>query len=1087
MSFRSIVVAALLAAVATAVAPAQTTFATITGIVTDPTGAVVPGAELQILHLETNYVYETTANEAGQFTVGNLRDGTFRLRASAPGFQEYVVDDIVLTGRQTRRIDVMLDVGAVDTVVEVSAGASLLETESAVIADTKDREVLRALPLTLRRAWDYFTMTPQVERTGSWHISIGGTRNNQSIAAIDGTPINAADGGTGIGPLMDKTESLQELRIDMAQGSADQATPGQISLISRAGTNEFHGAISDYYSTPAFRARDPFQNSRSTVRQHIFTASAGGPVWIPKVYNGKDKTFFFWTYEGTFGSAGQAAFNNGVPLEAWRRGDFSAVETPIVDPFNSGQPFANNQIPAARINSVAAEIQDRFYPLPNFGDPTVFTNSNYRELRTTQRRPNPSITTRIDHRFSDADFVYWRWSAVRWNLADYDRNAPTINELRPRSRNMDAMTVAHTHTFSPSVMNEFRYGFTRQDFPQEAVVNGREVVNDLGLQGLAADLPEVGGIHRVEFDGLGITDLFVSDFCKPCSRHRIHNFTNNLSWYRGSHNWKFGYFASWAQNSEVRQEVDVFGRTTYSNRFSGFPYADFLLGVPTTMERSFPAVGRDNRRLSHAFYATDEWKVTPTLTMTYGLRWDIHQPWSEASGQMAIFDIDAGNIVVPNGSTAMVSPLLPEGFVDIVEADAAGRPDNLVNTDWNNFSPRLGLAWRPLGQNTVFRGGFGLYYDTAPWQPSSGGAPFQLSQPAFTNPEDNPLILPTVFPSEGAGGPSTFGLPNGIREDLRIPYSMQYTATIEHQQWDTNFRMSYTGTNTRQGIYRWDVNQPFADANLFVDKARRFPQYPDILYTDNGAGHQYHGFTFEVERRMRNGLHFQSYYTFAKDIGDLERGQEPENAYDRAREVTVWERQPIHRISSNVVWQLPLGRGRAWGQDMHPVVEAIAGGWDLSGILAWETGRYLQPLWTGPDPTGTRFTSNRTRPNVTIRPDRIYDSKLEDPSVQQWFDPNGFAAPPIGRFGNSGKYVVVGPGVSVLHASVAKHFVFKERARLRIELLANNALNHPNYQDPNLDISNAGAVARITATMDRNQKFDSAVTRELQAQIRLEW
>ncbi|MBI1353480.1 MAG: hypothetical protein GC160_03980 [Acidobacteria bacterium] len=1077
----------ILVALAALPARAQTTFATITGTITDQSGAAIPGAEIEITQIETNYVYSTVSNESGQYTVANLRDGSFRLNARSPGFQDFQVDDIVLTGRQTRRIDVSLVVGAVDTVIEVTAGASLLETESAAIADTKDREVLRALPLTLRRAWDYFTLTPTVERTSSWHISIAGSHNNQSVAAIDGTPINAADGGTGIGPLMDRTESLKEMRIDMAQGSADQATPGQVTLISRAGSNDFHGALSDYYSTPAFRARNTFQNTRSTVRSHLLTLSAGGPILIPKIYNGRDKTFFFFTYEGNFGSAGQAAFNNGVPLQSWRNGDFSNVGQAITDPFNGGATFANNMIPSSRLNPVAKAIQDQFYPLPNFGDGQSFTTNNYRELRNTIRPPNPQITSRFDHRISNSDFFYVRWTAVRWNLNTFDTTAPTITEMRPRSRNMDAITAAHTHTFSPSVMNEFRYGFTRQDFPQEAIINGPDVVNSLGLQGLAPDLPDVGGIHRVAFQGLGITELSVTDACKPCSRHRIHNFTNNVNWYRGDHSFRFGWFGSYSQNSDLRQAATIFGRTTYSNRFTGFAYSDFLLGTPTTMERAFTSIGRDNSRWSHAAYFTDEWKVLPKLTVTMGLRWDMYLPWTESNNQMAIFDIDAGDVVVPDGALAKVSPALPTGFVPIVEAGQAGRPNTLVKTDWDNLAPRFGVAWRPFGEKTVLRGGFGVYYDTAPWQPSSGAAPFVLNEPAFTNPQDSPLVLPTVFPAGGGGSQRTFTLPDGIRANLQMPYTLQYSATVEHQRWDTNFRLSYTGTGTRQGIYRYNVNQPAPDDQLFINKARRFTAYPDILYTDNGAGHQYHGMTFEVERRMKKGLHFQGYYTWAKDIGDLERGQSPENALNRARETTNWERMANHRVTSNVIWQLPVGNGRKWLQDMHPVADAVFGGWELSGIYTYETGRWIQPLWTGPDPTGTRFTTNATRPNVTLRPDALRDSRLDNPTPDQWFDPSAFAAPGIGRFGTAGKYIILGPGTNVLHGSIAKHFMVKERVRIRLEMLASNALNHPNYQDPDTNISQLGSVGRITQTVDRNIKLDSAITRELQAQIRIEW
>jgi hypothetical protein len=1066
---------------------AQSTFATLTGTVTDPAGAVISGVEVEATKTETNFKYRTQSNESGTYTLANIPDGTYVLRATAPGFHEFRVEAIVLNVRDTRRVDVQLSIEAVGTTVEVSGGATLIETETARIADTKDREVLRALPLTLRRAWDYFTMTPQVERTSGWHISIAGSKNNQSIAAIDGTPINDAGGGTGIGPLMDKTEFLQELRIDLAQGSAEQMTMGQVTLISRAGGNEFHGTLSDYYSSTAFRARNPFQATRPSSVSHIFTASAGGPVWIPKLYDGRNKSFFFWTYEGGFGSRGTASFLNGVPLEAWRRGDFSRAGTAVTDPLAGNAPFPGGAIPASRLNPTAKTIQDRFYPLPNFGDPSVFTNSNYREQRFTERYPNPTVTTRVDQKISDRVFVFGRWTAVRWNIPAYDTAVPVIQELFRRVRNMDAVTLTYSHSLSSTLINEFRYGFTRQDNPRESSLRGRRVVQDLGLRGLAPDLPDVGGIHRVSFTGVGITALGVTDFCDPCGRHRIHNFTNNLSWFLGSHSFRMGYFSARSQSSDRAQSANLFGNTEYTSRFTGHPYADFLLGIPSTMRRAFPAVLRNSFRWDYAGYITDEWKVTPAVTLTMGVRWDIRAPWREASDQMAAFDIARGQLVVPEGGLSRVSPLLPKDYIAVVGAKQAGLPDTLVKTDWNNFAPRLGAAWRPWGNRTVFRGGVGFFYDTASWQPSSAGAPFVLNEPDFTNPVGNPLMLPVVFPSAGSGGPSTFTLPNAIRPDLRIPLSMQYTATIEHQRWDTGFRFTYTGTNSRYGIYRWNINQPYADGALYVDKPRQFSRYPDILYTDNGAGHEYHAFTAEVERRLKRGLHFQAHYTLASDVGDLERGSTPEDAYNRLRERSKWERYPNNRFSGNFIWQLPYGQGRRWGSSAGQVADAILGGWEISGIAALENGRYITPEWRGADPTGTRFVTGRTRPIVSLRPDHLTSSHVSEPTLDRWFNVEAFGAPPVGRFGNSAKGVIFGAPTEVLHASLAKQFTIRERARLRLELLATNVLNHPNYQDPNTRVDQVGAAGRITAVIDRNLKFDSAIPRELQAQIRLEW
>ncbi len=1063
------------------------TFATITGIVTDPAGAVIPGTTVEITDLETGYVYRTQTNEAGQYTVANLRGGRYRVTVKAQGFQEFVAADVIVNVRDTRRLDASLQVGAVEQVVEVTAGASLIETETAAIADTKDRVVLRALPLTLRRAWDYFTMTPALERTNAWHISIGGTRNNQSVAAFDGIPINDAFGGTGIGPLMDKTESLQELRIDQALGTADQATPGQINLISRAGTNEFHGAISDYYSTPAFRARDPFQRRRSSTRQHIVTASAGGPIYFPKIYNGKNRSFFFFTYEATIRSAVTTSFSGTYPLQPWRQGDFSLGAAPIRDP-STGAPFPGNLIPASRLNSVAKTLQDEFLPLPNFGPQDRLVAGNYRETRLGNNPTQPTITLRLDHQMTSKDFIFGRWTAVRWDLKGYDTNLPTVQEMRPQRRDMDAVTIAESHTFSPAAMNEVRFGFTRQDFPVEPIVRGRQLAQRLGLQGLAPDLPDVGGLPQITFSGIGLSSLAASQTaCSPCSRHRIYNFTDNFNWYAGDHSFRFGAFISRSQWVDRRQDAALFGSTEYSGFYTGHPYADFLLGVPKTMRRAFPSIGQDIRRWTTAFYVSDQWKLTRALTLNLGLRWDIHHPYMEANRQMAVFDPASASVVVPGGGLSRVSPLLPRDYVPIIEASRAGRPDTLIKTDWNNVAPRFGVAWRPWGEETVIRGGIGFYYDTAPDAPPAGGAPFVISEPAFTNFDRGPLVLPVVFPAVGTGGPVAFDLPRGARVDLRIPMTMQYSLTLERQQWDTGFRVSYLSTGSRYGLYRWNLNQPMVDGQLYVDKPRPFPKYPAIPYADNGAGHQYHGLTFEVERRMTRGLHFQSYFTWARDIGDLDRNGSPEDSFDRLRERGNMDRVPSWRWSGNWIWQIPYGRGRAFGRNARPVVDAILGGWELSGIFAWEHGRYISPLIRMPDPTGTIHTGGRNRPLVTIRPDRLRDGNLENPSADRWFDVQAFAAPPIGRFGNSGKGVLIGAPTEALHAGLAKNFEIRERVRLRFEIFATNVLNHPNYQDPNTRIDQAVTAGTITAVMNRNLKFDSAIPRELQAQIRLEW
>ncbi|MGH9940355.1 MAG: carboxypeptidase regulatory-like domain-containing protein, partial [Blastocatellia bacterium] len=304
---------------------AQSTFATITGSVTDPNGAAVSGANIEARNVKTGYIYTAMSNEEGVYTLANLLDGTYALKVTATGFSEFTASDLILNVRENRRVDVRLKIEAVSNVVDISAtGATLIETETARVADIKDREQLRALPLTLRRAWDYFTLTPQINRTTTgFNLSLGGSRSNQSEANIDGITVTPPGGGFAFGPIMDRTENLQELRVEVSGNTAEYGTPGGVTLTTRAGNNDFHGTFSDYYSSPFMRARNPFATARGTGISHRLTFAAGGPAIIPKVYNGRNKTFYFATLEMGAGSASTALITQTAPLQPWRQGDFS--------------------------------------------------------------------------------------------------------------------------------------------------------------------------------------------------------------------------------------------------------------------------------------------------------------------------------------------------------------------------------------------------------------------------------------------------------------------------------------------------------------------------------------------------------------------------------------------------------------------------------------------------------------------------------------------------------------------------------------------------------------------------------------------
>lgn len=1072
---------------------AQSTFASIVGEVTDSSGAVVPNANVEVKNTRTGFVFKTTSNNEGFYTFTNLLDGEYELTVNMQGFETVQVKGILLSAREVRRIPVVLAVQGTATMIEVSAGAAAIETETVRVSDSKNREQLRALPLTLRRTWDYMTMTPQIGRAvQGFAPSFAGTRNNQSEASIDGITIARPGGGFGFGPLMDRTENLQELRVEVSGNSAEYASPGGMLLITRSGTNEFHGVFSDYYSTPVFRARNPFATARSTGVTHRLTFSAGGPVFLPKIYDGRNRTFFFWTTEVFAGSASNVLIQQTAPLDPWRSGDFSNLRNsetaPLIvvrDPL-SGNPFPDNRIPSARLNRVALRFQELFYARPNFGDTRFLATNNYRENRLNPFQNNPTHTIRGDHRFGSKALVTARFIGVYWNIPLFE-SMPTITQMIRRTRDMRSFMTSYTHTITPALINEFRWGYAWDEIPVESTIRGKRLAEELGLQGLAPGLPDVGGVTNISFVGIGVSGISTQATCGPCFRDKVTHMTNNLSWARGRHFMKMGLDLRFGQTDDVRQPGNLFGAASFTNRYTGFPYADFLLGMPNQLQRAFPTVPFDRQIRMSGFYFQDDWKPTSRLTLNLGLRYQYYAIPRDANGRMAMFDVASGRIVIPDGSSRVLSPFVPEGYVEIVEAGRAGFPNALMKTDKNNFAPRLGLAFR-LRQNTVIRAGAGIYYDNAPPAPALGAtAPFVVNEPAFINTAENPVMLPVIFPATGTGRPTTIGLPTANRPDIRVPFTGQYTVSLDHEQWGTGFRLTYTGTNTRQGIWRYDINQPLPDDQPYSAKPRLFPRYPGILYSLNGAGHQYHGATIEARRPLRGGFSFQAYYTLARDIGDLDNAESPENAYDRRRERAPVQSASTHRFSGNMIYELPFGKGRRWMNQAPKFWNAVLGGWILSNIYSYESGQFLTPTWTGPDPTGTRFANPGQRAQVTLRPDRLRNGNLDNPTVDRWFDLDAFAAPPVGRFGTSAKGVIIGPPTNVFHSSIAKEFRYAERVRIRLEGLATNLFNHPNWAAPNMSITAGVNSGRVTNVIDRNAKFDSAVPRELQVQFRVEW
>jgi hypothetical protein len=1096
MTARCLVAGAVLVAIGLGmprVVTGQSTFATITGQATDATGGVVPQVEVEATHVATGITVRTQANEVGIYTLGTLREGTYVLHAAKAGFADLSVSDIVLVSGDLRRVDLVLEVAAAEETVNVAGGAGLIETDRQTISNTRSFFEFSSLPLPSPSLREYVILVPTFTRSGGTNDTFaGGTRLRQqfrvSLGGIGG------ENGTqtfGIGQLMNY-EAFEEAKVDYVTNSAEHGRLAEMSLTLKSGTNQVRGSGLWIHQRPEFRARNPFTGGRSEAISHRYGFTVGGPVV-------QNRTFWFLSANYAK-QPGQSDLNATVPIEAWRNGDFSALGMPIQNPF-TGEVYADGRIPASAINPVSQRLQERFYPLPNVGDPDTFAAQNFRESIPTPGFWNIVPSIRVDHRISEKDSVYASFTGYFSRSRAWQSQLPTVG-LRELKRTNRIFTFTHTRIFGPALLNEARVGYLYNHNPFFPPVDGLELLQDLGIQGLAPDLPDIPGLFRFGFSGLGLTTPTQGDWRDPGSLGKTPSFANTLTWLRGRHSIKTGGSLSLYSNADQAAPANLFGNVTFANTYSavpdvsesGHPYADFLFGVPTSASRAFPPLREKTTRARWDLFVQDDWKVTPQLTLNLGLRYDYAPHWTEADGLQALFDAERGTIVVPDASLAQVSALMPTGYVDVLAASDVGLPaKTLLRTDRNNLSPRLGVAYRPFAgrTDTVVRAGFGIYYDGLAQDLTVGGVPFSISEPAFTNTSPEPtIVLPQAFPSSGTGGPTTVSLPVAANPRLQIPYSRQWNLTVEHERWSTGFRLSYIGTQGRQMWFSRNINAPPIDDRPFIDKVdeRLFPQYPTINFIDNGARQDYHALSLEVRRRLKDGFSFQSTWTWARNM-ETRQGENPN--------VPLGERGPnqfvpTHRLVNYVIYELPFGQGKPWLSTAPGVVDALAGGWMISLLGILQTGQHLTPTFNMPDPVGTMFTQSSTRPPVTIRPDVLRDPNLSDPTIDRWFDADAFEAPPIGRLGNAGPGIITGPGVNVWHAGLYKYFRFRGRDRtpsVRVELTATNVFNSRQWQNPNTSISSVANVGRISGVGGPNTGSlgDQAGPRALLLTTRVEW
>jgi hypothetical protein len=1049
---------------------AQSTFGSITGIVTDPSGGVISKAQVTVTNAGTGVVRETTTGSTGVFNVPDLDLGTYNLRVGAKGFTTYERSGLTLLSNQVLNINVALTVGSSTTVVEVQATPPTITTETDDLSGSMGSQAVQELPLVSRHTGDggvysYTLFNTGIATVGGSSLgAIGGTRVQVgTLPTMDGIAVMAYPFGAS--PVQPSLENVQEVSVVKAVGPAEFATAANIKVISKSGTNEFHGGAYWDYNGNRLNARSFFASSVPFRVYHDVALSAGGPIR-------KNKLFFFADYEASRESAKTVNIMD-VPLPAWRGGDLSSLASRVTlkNPF-TGQPFPNNQIPASMISQVSRNIQDYYYPLPNSGPPgAVSSNWQAQYHGTTGFTDYDHFDIRADYNINSRDTVFGRFSWRRMPLDYTDVYPLHVVQLR---RTWSAV-LSWNHTISSSAVNEFRFGATFHTNPYQSDVVGSDLIKQFGIQGITTV-----GVHNapdVDITGVSNADLDAAGDSLHNNPQTDLEWTDNVSWTRGRHFMKFGIDA-------VRDRIDggnipsnVYGAYNFTGIYSGLGYADFLLGVPQTTTVTVPNPPRDLRGTTWGFYAQDQFKVNRSLTLNYGLRWGLEGPYFSKAGAIYSFDPRTGSLVIPDDGTKKLNPLYPKN-IPIVNASQAGFPSNYLvdfhKTSIANLQPRIGFAYKLFGDKGVIRGGFGTYgnliYSTLTAQGMTGG-PFSGSV-TYTNAFNNGVPL-FSFPSPFllSGTTSTQNV-NGVNPHVKTPYTEQWNLTFERQVGSLGLRVTYLGSETVNLLYRRNLNEPAPSTIPFSTSRRFYPVYNQVIYTDSGGNERYNALELGAEKRFGKNFTFNSGWTWAKDLTDTNEaspyaGQVIQNQFDRRSEKGNSQYAVPNRVFAYALYALPTGNGQALFSDAKGILQKIVGGWETSWTFVAQSGQFFTPSFSGFDPSNTN--------TIGGRPDRIGNGNLTSGrSVSDWFDINAFAIPGcpntkpvctnpanVGRFGNSGLNILTGPRVFNIDFGAMKNFQIHEKKRIQFRMTMANALNHPNFSLPRANISSLSTVGTI--------------------------
>ena len=1144
-----------------AVMCAQDSRGTVTGQVTDPSGAPLTGVSVSLTNEANGTTAASRSNEAGNYYIPFVTPGIYTLTAEVSGFRRATRQKLEVRVNDVIRIDLGMVLGDVKESVEVTAAAPLIDTSNVSLGQVVDRRRLTELPVQAGTALELVMLSPGVTsttalrvrrtsfNTASSQFSTDGSPQFSNEVMIDGVPDTFASGSEPRIAFQPPQAAVSEFKV---QSTAYDASVGHtsgavINIITSGGGNQFHGSLHEVFANSALDAPTFFQN-RSGAKKPVYQdnrygAAVGGPVLLPKFYNGRNRTFFFYSWEANKWGQPRAVVGT-VPTAAEKLGDLSALlalgaSYQIYDPFSTRdlgngrygrQPLPGNLIPPSRVDPVARNIL-AYYAAPN--------TSGTSEGRNNYTRNNKDLEdyyvhfARVDHSFSDNNRMYVRVDYDHWaeDKQDFYNNLASGVALNRINR---GLAIDDVQVLSPTSVLNIRYGITQEDAPEKR----RSAGFDNSKLGFSPSL-----LSLLDKSAQTFPNVYVgtSAITTPCSgtctgtfsgfaawesgdganTAMIHSLNATLTSLKGSHNLRYGTDLRLYRAFQNRRGYDVAPAFQFLPTYTKGPFdnsaaastgqelAAFLLGIPDGEMRRSASSATQEKFISFFFH--DDWKLTGKLTVNAGLRYEYESPLTERFDRSVRgFDYTAAN---PIGELARANyarnpiPEIPAAQFRVPGGllfAGGSKGHSLWNGQKGNLLPRIGLAWQPEPK-TVVRAGYGLFYDTLGTNRSPAiQTGFTAATPIIASFDNgltysvtnaNPFPSGLLAPLGAAGGLTTnlgqalsvypldrvlpyaqrwsFGvqrqLPGQIllevtyvgNKGIRLPVSRElnstdpkYLSTSPERDQKTIDSLSQRFANPFAGI-----NKIYASTITRADLLRPYPEFGSIREADANGSSWYHGMQSRVERRMARGYTFQAAYTWSKSMDATQYLNDSDPS--PARAIGQFDRTHIAVVSA--IWELPFGRGRAYGSKMSRPLNFIAGGWQLNSIYHWQSGT---PLSFG---------------NVILR-GSLKDVPLSGDirSVDRWFNVDLFERAtarqlqsnirtfPL-RFGN-----IRGDAQTKLDLSAIKMFDVTERIRLQFRAEAFNALNHVNFNAPNTTVTGS-AFGTVTGQGSLSRQFQGVV------------